>query len=257
MQLPFSQRLKLLRQQAYAALRLGGHKAVRVAPASCGAVITVENQQIFAPSALRWKLYRHGWRARLDLLEREYGIGRYMTLTPQSVVLDVGANAGEFAHVCDRYGARVHCFEPDPAVYACLMQNIAALDRASAYDDVLWKEIGEIDFGLAPARADSSVFSEGVPTVRKKATTIESFCSDHEIAQIDLIKCDAEGAEPEVLKGIGDFFPNVHTVALDTGAERHGERTHDRCAAILSANGFDVIEERVGTRWMTYGINQN
>ncbi len=253
LQLPLIQRLKLVRQRALAALRVGGNVDVRLEEGADGLFVCVEEARIAVPSPLRWKLYRKGWTARLDRLEQEYGVGRHFSLDPGGVVLDIGANVGEFAHVAARYGAAAHCFEPDPAVFACLQKNIAALPAASAYDDVVWKEDGSVDFGLAPERADSSIFAEG-PRMSKRALTIETFARARALTKIDLVKCDAEGAEPEVLEGIGAAFPIVNGVALDTGAERQGRRTNEECAAILRRHGFAVIDEKIGTRCMTYGV---
>lgn len=253
MQLSAAQRLKLLRQRVLAALGVGGNVAVRLEDSPDGLFVRVEDARIAVPSPLRWKLYRQGWAARLDQLEREYGVGRHVTLSADSVVIDIGANAGEFAHVCARYGARVFCFEPDPTAYACLLKNIEALPAAQASDRAVWKENGAIDIALAPARADSSVFAQG-PAVTKRAITVASIAREASLSQIDLIKCDAEGAEPEVLEGIGDAFPLVRAVALDTGPERQGKRTNKACAEILRDQGFEVIDEKVGTRLMTYGL---
>lgn len=253
MQLSAAQRLKLLRQRILAALRIGGAVDVRLDETADGLFVRVDGRRIAVPSPLRWKLYRKGWEARLDRLEHEYGVGRHATLTPESIVIDVGANAGEFAHVCARYGARVYCFEPDPSVFACLASNIATLEKAQAFDDVIWNNDGEIDFALAPERADSSVFADG-PRMKKRTVTIASFACNNALSRIDLIKCDAEGAEPEVLEGVGEAFPLVRAVALDTGPERRGARTNEACAAILRRNGFSVIDEKIGTRWMTYGV---
>lgn len=253
MQLPLAQRLKLARQRLLAAFGVGGEVDVRLDEAPDGLFVLVEGRRIAVPSPLRWKLYRKGWEARLDRLAREYGVGRFARLGAESVVLDIGANAGEFAHVCARYGARVFCFEPDPTVFACLQKNIAGLANVEAIGDVIWKEDGEIDFALAPERADSSVFADG-PKVKKRAVTIESFVRERRLSRIDLLKCDAEGAEPEVLEGVGAAFPLIRVVALDTGAERQGARTNVECAAILRANGFTVTDEKIGTRQMTFGV---
>ena len=256
LQLTTTQRLKLARQRVLALLRIGGIADVRLEEAPDGLFVRVEGRRIAVPSPLRWKLYRKGWAARLDRLEREYGVGRHIVLGPESVVLDIGANAGEFAHVCARYGAKVFCFEPDPLVHACLQKNIAGLPNVTAFDDVIWSENDEVDFALAPERADSSVFADG-PKIRKRAITIEQFASDHGLSRIDLIKCDAEGAEPEVLQGIGAAFPLVRALALDTGAERRGKRTNEECAAMLKEHGFLSFDEKVGTRWMTYGVRND
>ncbi|MEE2692273.1 MAG: FkbM family methyltransferase [Pseudomonadota bacterium] len=255
MQLPLKQRLKLVRQDILAALKLNGNVPVAIEETDGTVFILVEGRRIAVPSPLRWKLYRWGWRARLDRLEREYGVGRHVTLGPDSVVLDVGANVGEFAHVCARYGTRAHCIEPDPTAHVCLLRNIEGLTGVAAYDDAIWKEDGEIDFGLAPERADSSAFVRSGPVVKKRAVTLERFARDNGISRIDLVKCDAEGAEPEVLEGAGALFDRIGVFALDTGAERNGARTNRECAEILAARGFAVIEDKIGTRCMTYGIN--
>lgn len=256
LQLTMAQRLKLARQRVLALLGVGGDVDVRLEETPNGLFVLTEGRRIAVPSPLRWKLYRKGWAARLDRLEREYGVGRHVVLRPDSVVLDIGANAGEFAHVCARYGAKVFCFEPDPESHACLQKNIAGLDGATAFDDVIWNKDGEVDFALAPARADSSVFADG-PKIRKRSVTIEGFARDQGLSRIDLIKCDAEGAEPEALEGIGAAFPLVRAIALDTGAERRGKRTNEECAAILNENGFLSFDEKIGTRWMTFGLRNN
>ncbi len=253
--MPIKQRLKLIRQDILAATGFRGHKRVHVHPHPLGAQIDVEGDVVVVPSPLRWKLYRKGWHARLDQLAAEYGVGRLAQLDENSVILDIGANAGEFAHVAARYGARIFCVEPDPAVHACLQENIKGLANASAHDALIWKEEADIPFYSAPERADSSVFAEGAgPSQQRRATTVERFCTEHGISDIDLLKCDAEGAEPEVLQGVGAMFANINAVAVDTGRERRGERTHEACRRILEANGFSVSDETVGKRLMTFGV---
>ena len=254
MQLPLEVRLKLLRQRALVAMGVGGNRPVRIVDTPEGVAVETEGRTFRVPSPLRWKLYRKGWEARLDRLEREYGLGRHFRLGAGATILDVGANAGEFAFVAARYGARIYCVEPDPLVFACLKANIAGLGLASAHDEAIWKEDGEVDFGLAPERADSSVFAESAARIRKRAVTIETFAKERGLANIDFLKCDAEGAEPEVLEGAGGFLQNIRGVALDTGPERRGETTERACGAILARAGFRVIDEEVGTRRMTYGV---
>ncbi|NWG71314.1 MAG: FkbM family methyltransferase [Parvularculaceae bacterium] len=255
MQLPLEVRLKLLRQRVLAALGVGGHRPVRLLKTPGGLAVEVDGRQIHVPSPLRWKLYRQGWAARLDRLELEYGVGRHFRLHPGDVVLDVGANVGEFAFVADRHRARIFCVEPDPTVFSCLAANIAGLAGASAHELVVWKESGEIDFGLAPDRADSSVFTDGAARIKRQAQTLADFAREHALARADLLKCDAEGAEPEVLEGAGQFLAKIRAVALDTGPERNGQPTALPCAEILAKAGFRVLHETIGTRKMTYGIN--
>lgn len=254
MSLPLPQQFKLARQRVYATFGIGGAAAVSIERADGDWAVRVEGRRVYVPSPLRWKLYRRGWAARLDQLEREYGVGRHAILGSGAVVLDVGANVGEFAHVGARYGARVYCLEPDPSAHRCLLRNIDGVTGASAHDILAWKREEELEFTLVPDRADSSVFAEGAVRVRRKATPLASFLASEGVAHVDLLKCDAEGAEPEVLEGLGATLPRVRVVALDTGAERRGSRTHVECRSILESHGFRVIDEKIGTRWMTYGL---
>jgi len=255
--LPLKQRLKLIRQRLYAAARFNGHVPVTVRPGPYGAAVDVEGKIIHVPSPLRWKLYRKGWQARLDQLEREYGVGRHVPLKKGDLILDIGANAGEFAHVAARYGASIYCVEPDPRAFACLEANTGMLSNVAAEDTLIWKEATDIDFFCAPERADSSVFDEGQgPKIVKHATTVEQFCASRDIAAVDLLKCDAEGAEPEVLEGIGKMWDRIGCIALDTGAERKGERTNIECRRIMEANGLTVVDEAIGKRLMTFGLRR-
>lgn len=255
MQLPFGVRWKLVRQDLLALIGAGGHQRVRVIERDGRCYIETREKSFCVPSPLRWKLYRKGWASRLDQLADEYGVGRHFNLGADDVVLDIGANAGEFAFVCARVGASVHCLEPDPGVFTCLSENVAALDTAFAHQELIWKDDAPVRFALAPARADSSVFAEGAET-ELQAVTLDTFCEANGIKDIALIKCDAEGAEPEVLEGAANTLCRTRCVALDTGPERNGARTHAACAALLSRAGFRVIEERIGKRCMTYGVRQ-
>ena len=258
LRLPLKQRLKLIRQNLYAATGFGNNRPLTIKDHPLGAEIVVDGVSIAVPSALRWKLYRKGWTARLDQLAREYGLGRYLDLGPDSVVLDIGANAGEFAHVAARSGARIFCIEPDPKAFACLERNIKDLPNASCAETLFWKQAATLDFFSAPERADSSVFAEGEGCrIRKQAVTADGFADENNLTRVDLIKCDAEGAEPEVLAGAKGLLRKARLVAVDTGAERYGARTNAECAELLNAAGLKVIEETVGKRLMTYGVRRN
>lgn len=255
MQIPISVRLKLLRQALLARLDINENKPVKVSKGPHGAVVSVADRDIHVPSALRWKLYRKGWEARLAWLARDYGVGNRFVLSSNDIVVDIGANAGEFAHICAQAGATAFCFEPDPDVFACLKANTKDLANIFHFDKVIWKDIGEIEFGLAPERADSSVFAETQTKILRQTTTLTQFFDQQSFTHIDLIKCDAEGAEPEVLMGARPILRRVREIAFDTGPERRGVRTHEACTQILEAEGFKVENAAVDGRLMTFGTN--
>ena len=257
MGLPLKQKLKLVRQRLYASLGFRDHKPVGVFDHELGARIETEGNSVIVPSPLRWKLYKKGWAARITQLKREYGVGALAHLNAGDIILDIGANAGEFAFIAAEYGAKIYCLEPDPNVFACLETNTAELPDVYATKTLIWKDEAELDFYSVPQSADSSVFASGEgPALKTHATTVENFCKAQNIERINLLKCDAEGAEPEVLMGVGAMWGRIDVFALDTGRERKGERTNEECKAILADNGYDVIDEKFGKRLMTFGVRR-
>lgn len=65
----------------------------------------------------------------VELVQHDVYFQHGITLTPDSVVVDVGANIGMFAwHVQQKAkGARVYSFEPLPPTFAALSENVRAL----------------------------------------------------------------------------------------------------------------------------------
>lgn len=251
-----TQRLKLLRQNLFASVGYGAHVPLEVAPSDGCTRISMPDGVVSTTSPLRWKLYKNGWRYRLQRLAREYGLGREYDLAPGDVVIDVGANIGEFTILAAAFGARVYAFEPDPTAAACFEANTRALDGVHLYRDVLWREETEIDFHLAPERADSSAFTpqSAHSTTRRIAQPLDSIAELRRIDRVKLIKCDAEGAEPEVLMGATRVLGITDVVVIDTGAERLGRRTNVECEALLASAGFDVQELSRASRSVTLGM---
>ena len=90
--------------------------------------------------------------------------------------------------------------------------------------------------------ADSSTIEpyDGAPSLTVACTTLDTFAQGHGIDTVHLLKCDAEGAEPEVLAGATELLARTTWVAIDCGAERHGATTVDPVRSTLEAHGFDV-----------------
>ena len=81
---------------------------------------------------------------------------------------------------------------------------------------------------------------------------MDRIAEDYGIDALAFLKCDAEGAEPEVLEGGRELLRRTVRIAIDTGPERRGERTSAACEALLRDAGFTVRTRERG-RIMTYG----
>jgi len=257
MQIPLSVRVNLIRQSLRAHFNIEQNVPVKVTKAPIGFLISTPEQDIHVPAPHLWHLYQNGWDAHLANLAQEYAIGERFGLKPNDIIVDIGANTGSFAHICARAGAHVHCIEPDPKAFPCLRSNTEGLSNVSLYEKAAWKDEGEIEFGMASERAASSVFAETRWKIPRHTITLTKFFDDQSLTHIDLIKCSAEGAEPEILQGATVILNRVRAITFDTSPNRKGTRTHLACTQILKSAGFDVEDILVGNRNMTYGLNSN
>lgn len=132
-------------------------------------------------------------------------------------VFDVGANVGELTLLFSRFtaGGVVHAFEPSRAAFERLeivcraasrnnivLNNLALADkngfvRLHVYED------NYLSFNSQAARPlkNYGLDIEPVGIEEIRATTLDDYCDEKGIEQIDLLKIDTEGAELQVMKG--------------------------------------------------------
>lgn len=213
---------------------------VKVRNTSDGLSVTTHDGHLHIPSYRRVRLYRHGIQARIDDLAASYGIAQHVTLRPGDLVLDIGANIGEFSLWAAARGAKVIAFEPDPTTLACLRENIA--DRPVEIEPIgLWHEAERMTFFTAPDDADGSLINQSDKSVSIDVLPLDNIMEIRGFPPIRLIKMDAEGAEPEVLRGAAETLKHTTYIAIDAGSERNGESTLYDCEQILQAAGFTTL----------------
>ncbi|MDJ0639634.1 MAG: FkbM family methyltransferase [Paracoccaceae bacterium] len=221
--------------------------------------VDLPDRKLAIPSPIRWKMYKRGLQRRLDRLLYQFGVDDHVTVNEGDVVFDIGANVGEFSLAVAAKGASVVAIEGDPFVYRCLMANVGANTEIRTVEKVLWKEETELIYYSEPNNANSSVFEPpetdyAANELRLQATTLDKLAADIGVDRIDLLKCDAEGAEPEVIEGGRDVLSRTRQVVFDTGAERMGEETSDDVQGLLENLGFRVVHDTRPNRKMTFGI---
>ena len=253
--LPLAQRFKLMRHAIYAAV--GHRQCVPLQLREVGGYcrITVPDGSVFRVSPKSWRRYRRGLSGRLQNLDRLYLFSALAP--PPGPVLDIGAHAGEFALLALNESRAVYAVEPDPDALACLRRNLEGRESVTVIDALVWNAEEELSFSLAASLADSSIFGADRPenatgTIRRRATTLDRIAEDYGIDTLAFLKCDAEGAEPEVLEGGRELLRRTARIAIDTGPERKGSRTSETCEALLRDAGFTVRTRERG-RIVTYG----
>lgn len=130
---------------------------------------------------------------------------------PEKVFVDVGAHIGLFSIIAakaGRPGGRVVSFEPDPVNRAILARNAALNGVALDIRDcaIAGQEGQATLFTSSENRAIHSIVPEPrlEPAMSVTTSTLERQLSG--LDRIDLLKLDVQGAEPEIIAGIGDFL---------------------------------------------------
>jgi FkbM family methyltransferase len=135
-------------------------------------------------------------------------------LTPESVVLDVGACEGLFACRVLRQGlaAKVICFEPSARTADYLRRSAEANgvgERIVTEVMAVSRKSGTVYFAEGDTPQANSISSTpGAKPI--PAVALDDYCAEHQLklTSRDLIKIDAEGADLDVLLGAEKLLRN-------------------------------------------------
>lgn len=169
-------------------------------------------------------------------------------LRPGMVFYDIGANIGFFALLGARLvgsSGAVFAFEPEPALLPRLRENIErnGFTQVTALGKAVAAVSGEIhfepadpdrspDFGLGRVRQNA-----GSTTIRVPAVSLDDFVLEHPWP--DVVKCDVEGAEVEVLRGASRLLRARKTIFV---IEVHSAE-HERAAReLLELHRYSVTQ---------------
>lgn len=242
--------LRLVRHDLSAAFGRGAGVLLLLWPTRGGWRVRDPVENLSIPAFRRWELYRNGIRARCTSLARLYGIDDLAKLEPGDVVVDVGANVGELSRAALALGASVVAVEADPEIYRLLRRNLAGRPDCRCVHAAAWCRDEEMTLYHSRQGADSSLIepSTYTDTGTVSARRLDSLLPELGIDRVKFLKCDAEGAEPEVLAGAEDTLSRTEWVAFDCGPERRGLSTYAECAEFLSRRGFEVMATAGGRR---------
>ncbi len=176
-----------------------------------------------------------GLRLRCDLLEEVqrqiYFLGVYEPipaylltryLQPGMIVIDAGANAGQYTLLAAARVApagAVHSFEPVPALHARLVRHLELnrLDGVHAVCAALWHRHASVRLGLPQGvRGNSGAYSLGAAcaAIEARALTLDEYVARQALPRVDVIKMDIEGAEPYALEGAQRTLERHHPLVL-------------------------------------------
>jgi FkbM family methyltransferase len=155
------------------------------------------------------------------------------------VVVDVGAKIGDFAlparHLVGASGA-VHAFEPNPASFARLAHHIALnrLANVTAHPCALGSAHGRRVLTIPAANIDEATLAPvGREAADCETVEVDVRVGDRMLGDVvpRLIKIDVEGAELDVLAGLGRLIeasrPALIVECVDSQLQRFGRRAEE------------------------------
>lgn len=147
------------------------------------------------------------------------------------VIFDVGANVGKWTNAVLRVNptATIHAFEPNPHSFSkllqcghnrpniqCYMIGFSKEERPECifytYRNI--KEWCSVLDGLYNRPALKALLKGSPEEIHVEISTLDTFCKDQSITEIDLLKIDTEGEEFNVLLGGMDTLDNCNVKAI-------------------------------------------
>jgi FkbM family methyltransferase len=142
-------------------------------------------------------------------------------IRPGMTVFDVGAHAGYFTRLfAELVGPRgkVYAFEPNTSTFALLKKNTERLSNVVLINKGLSVAAGKSRLFLGEHEFADSLFqqSDALSSIHIELISMDEFWQQVGRPDVDFIKMDVEGAEPDILKGATQFFSCQKRLGLVT-----------------------------------------
>jgi FkbM family methyltransferase len=176
------------------------------------------------------------------------------------ICFDVGANEGQTIAMFERTFLEpvVFAFEPNTSLASILRQryrerkNITVLDFGLGaheeqrvfhnYDNSTLGSFLELEEHASRDLLRTTKLSDSVVAVR----TVDSFLSEAGVTQLDILKCDTQGFDLEVLKGASTAMArgrvDVVQVELNFARIYHNQGPATKICELLHEHNFDLVD---------------
>jgi FkbM family methyltransferase len=186
---------------------------------------------------------------------------RLLACRPPALVIDIGANRGEtvaaYRHRFPR--ATIYAFEPFPEHAAFLKDRFRDDPHIAIIEAAVGQRSGKALLNVSAGKSTHSLLNRpasGLRYLPERAVvkgqievpvvSLDEFCRERDVASIDALKVDVEGAEIQVLKGSHQLL-NEQRVGLILSEVMFVEHYADQplyfdIAKLLSTYGYGVYD---------------
>jgi FkbM family methyltransferase len=178
-------------------------------------------------------------------MNQKYFSNEYISLEPDDTVFETGSYMGATTQIAAEQAKQVYAIEPSPRNINCLKYNLQDYKNVKIIECAAWNEETdlEMNYGTIPSKDSlfTPLYGSNNMKVSVPATTIAEIANQNNVSDIDFLKVEAEGAEPEIIQGIKDII--VRKIAVDCGPERNGEPVEEEVEKLLSEMGYSIEKE--------------
>lgn len=167
---------------------------------------------------------------------------------PSDTVIEAGVDQGYDTAMFGKLANRVIGFEPSPRNYTAARNNLKRFDNVELVNKGLWEENSMLEIQYGKRSGDDGFLqpdsgkqeaSERVPV-----DSLEEFVKQRDIEEVNFLKIEAEGAEPEILDGMGELRPEK--IVINADEERDGESPSKQIMDHLQPKGYNLVAVSFG-----------
>ena len=174
-----------------------------------------------------------------------------------SVILDVGANTGQFARAAHYVfpEARIYSFEPLPSCLDDMRRRMSGVSNFTAFGTAIGNEDGSITIHQSSSSPSSSIlpmtkvhtsafpWTEGGKDIEVEIHRLDFFLPQMDLSGKVLLKIDVQGFSQQVLLGAPETLKQADTVFIETSFVKlyDGEPTFDETYRFMRDAGFEFI----------------
>lgn len=177
-------------------------------------------------------------------LHRKYSAPGFVCVEAGDIVVDCGGFVGGFSLSASLLASETHVFEPAPENAMCARANLEGRDTVQVHEAGLSDQDGVARLNLSASAVEASFLAPddgpALSTLDVPIFRLESYFASR--TPPDFIKVEAEGLEPEIIRGLGKLRPTK--IAVDVSPERDGKSPEAEISALLQSWGYET--KRIG-----------
>lgn len=162
---------------------------------------------------------------------------------PSDTVIEAGVYKGRDTAMFAKLADNVIGFEPSPRNYQKAKNNLKRYNNIALLNEGLWNKKDELEIQYSSEDYDDGFLdldSENTTSAENiSANTLEEYVDRLNIDEVNFVKIEAEGAEPEIIEGMGEIRPEK--IAVNADEERGGESTSKEVIDLLQSRGYNLV----------------